>query len=270
VPLRALRVNYTVLSTPPDRLAPLFDRQTAYLARVRCLDEVSPSLSDDETYALLQLIHYPARQSGLRAEESDAFRNVLANALKASALNTDTFAEHLMAMFQDQTESPVWRDYCIQHLGSIWAGLSEHRKGYARKLLWQATRDETGAIAGTALLALYHNAGQDIIDVQRVGDAAVEMAADPSVKPAVRLTALQVAAALDDKRIIDTARLLLAGEGDIHLKMSALATIGTQGDTSDIPALSQYAKSHDIRLRTAARVALKKLYVDEKTKQTKS
>jgi hypothetical protein len=67
-----------------------------------------------------------------------------------------------MAMYQDEKETIVWRDYCIQHLGSILPGLSPHRQKYADSLLWQATDDNTGVIAGTALLALYHNVSRGL------------------------------------------------------------------------------------------------------------
>ncbi|NCC51464.1 MAG: hypothetical protein EOM20_09645 [Spartobacteria bacterium] len=79
--------------------------------------------------------------------------------------------------------------------------------------------------------------------------------------------ALQIAASLGDTSAVHTARQLLARDGDIQLRMSALAVLGLQGDVSDRDILRRYEQSSDIRLRNAAVAAAKKIY--RKTDNTK-
>jgi hypothetical protein len=269
---KPLVVHYRVLEseTIPERLRAVFDHENSFVARLSALEEMSRrGVRSDETQALLQMLHYSAAQNGLPADENHAFKNDVANVLKSAPVETDVLADHLMAMYQDDNETAVWQDYCIQHLGSIYSGMSSHRRSYAKRLLRRATENETGAIAGTSLLALYHNTQSGLFDPEWVRDRAVDMAQSDSVKTATRVTALQVGVALNDERTAEIARNIIANHDDVQLRMSALAVLGRQGTPDDISILRKHAASSDIRIRTAARAALEQVYRNQE-KEAKS
>lgn len=258
-----VRVDYCVLPAErvPDRLTPIFNSALPYAQRMVCLEQVRlQGLDANEAHALLQLLHYSAAQTGMTEEYTHALKNEVANALKQSPIDVDEFGRHLMSMAQDEAEPDVWRDYCIQHLGSILPGLSEHRREVAVRVLWQKTREEAGVVAGTAFLALYYNAQRGLVDTPTLKEAVYAAASDLNTKPSVRVTALQICAVLNDTRAVSIARSLLNTDGDAHLKMSALAVIGSQGGPTDIPILNHYAQNSDIRLRTSAQAALEGFY----------
>ncbi|MDD4735769.1 MAG: HEAT repeat domain-containing protein [Kiritimatiellae bacterium] len=252
-------MDYRVLPTElvPDRLIPLFNPALPYAQRMVCLEQVRlQSLDANEAHALLQFLHYSAAQTGMTEEYTHALKNEVANALKQSPIEMDELGSHLMSMAQDEAETDVWRDYCIQHLGSILPALSEHRREVAVPMLWQETRETAGCRAGTAFLALYYNAQRGLVDTPTLKEAVYAAASNPNIKPSVRVTALQVCALLNDTRAVTIARSLLNTDGDAHLKMSALAVLGSQGAPTDIPILNHYAQNSDIRLRTSAQAAL--------------
>jgi hypothetical protein len=132
----------------------------------------------------------------------------------------------------------------------------------------EVAENPLGVLPGTAFLALYYNAERGLVDHERLSQAVFASARNDSAKPSVRLTALQVCAALKHPEAPAIARDLLATQSDTHLRMSALAVLGALGNQNDIPTLRQYAQSADIRLRTSANAALEGMYQrSQKTSQ---
>jgi len=70
---------------------------------------------------------------------------------------------------------------------------------------------------------------------------------------------LQICAKFNDKRALPIARKIAESAASTHLRMSAIAAVGTLGDSSDRPMLEKYASSSDARLRESAQSALNRL-----------
>ena len=125
--------------------------------------------------------------------------------------------------------------------------------------LWKATEERDLSIAGTALIALFKNAGDQFIPRKNVASKALEMCEDARYGELAKITALQICAKLNETRALPAARKIAASEAIAPLRMSAIAAIGTLGDLSDKSMLEKYASSPDVRLRKSAQGALKKL-----------
>jgi HEAT repeat protein len=107
--------------------------------------------------------------------------------------------------------------------------------------------------------ALANNSGTTEMPVRQVTDKAVAMAGDAAYGEAARITALQICAKLSDTRVLLPAREIAFGKYGAPLRVSAIAALGAMGDGSDLAQPKPLAQSTDIRLRTAAAAAVKKL-----------
>jgi HEAT repeat protein len=68
-----------------------------------------------------------------------------------------------------------------------------------------------------------------------------------------------VGANLQNREILPIAKEILEKSSDVPLKSSAIAAIGILRDRSEIPRLEKYKKSSDVRIRSAAAGALKRI-----------
>ncbi len=109
------------------------------------------------------------------------------------------------------------------------------------------------------LIGLARNIDQPGFNRDQVARKALLYAADASMDDMTRLTAIQVCALLKDNRVLPVARELAATNAAVTLRMSAIAAIGSLGTSADRDLLNQYATASDVRLRTAASSALKRL-----------
>jgi hypothetical protein len=246
----------------------------SFLVRQEAVQQLGSSLSDQEVEALYHLLYRKAGEDSLQADELNALKNEVANVLKSQQRSPAVLIGHLTAMFDPSTGSTgspqagsgrattqdaVWRDYCVQHLGTLYRAAEGDDRAAVRDVFWSAADEKTAGIAGTALIALVNNLEESDIDRQAVADKAVTIAGGDGYPDAARVTALQIGAKLADPRILPLARSIADGSLAVPLRASAIAAIGTLGDTSDRSSLEKHSQSTDIRLRTAAQSALHRL-----------
>lgn len=127
----------------------------------------------------------------------------------------------------------------------------------------RSNRRQNWRIDGTALIALANHVSILGIDRDRFAELAYKLAVDDVTGELTRITALQVCARMGERQILPVARaLVLAGKTrSVPLRMSAIAAVGTLGGASDRAMLDEFGRNSDVRLRTAARSALKRLPV---------
>lgn len=237
-----------------------YGARDAYATRLRAVRELPRDLLDVEVSALCGLIVARVDIAGLSIEQFNGLRNEIVNVLKSQRVPPEHLADHLMAAYRDGQQHEAWRDYCIQHLGS-WLDVANPGEPRSRieDALWQATSETHSSIGGTALLALARNVEQGLVSRDRLADRALALVRDPGCGRPTRITALQVCAALSDARVLPDARRLAESGERAMVRMSALAAIGSLGDAGDAAMLNKYAQSSDVRLRKAAREALRRL-----------
>ncbi len=231
----------------------------SFVVRQEAVQQLGSNLSDLEVEALYHLLYRKAGEDPLQAGELNALKNEVVNVLKKQRRNPALLVRHLIAMFDDPAQDAVWHDYCVQHLGTLCRAVEGPDRTAVRELLWRAAEERQSGVAGTALIALVDNLEGTDSDRQMVRDKALAIATAPDYADAARITALQISAKLEDRRILPLARSIAEGGHAVPLRASAIAAIGSLGDSTDRPLLEKYSQSTDIRLRTAAASALNRL-----------
>lgn len=130
----------------------------------------------------------------LLSEDSTAAaaeRNTAANELFSLPELPDGVVSDLARMAESADEDEVWRDYCLQFLGSALEredGVTDEDRALARETLVEALASTNATFAGTALRALHRGDPADPL----VASNALRIARDPSYPSASRTTALLV------------------------------------------------------------------------------
>ena len=120
-----------------------------------------------------------------------AERNAAANEIFSLPELPDGVVADLARMFEAPDEDEVWRDYCLQFLGSALErtdGVTDEDRALARETLVEALAYTNATFAGTALRALHRGDPDDPL----VALNALRIARDSTYPSASRITALLV------------------------------------------------------------------------------
>lgn len=229
-----------------------------YFTRIKAVHQLGKNLAESEVKALYVFLDRKNSEDNLQPSEIDAIKNEVSMAIARQEKKPADYAHNLMAMYYDPSHDDVWRDYCIQHLGAWYSKAEAAEQPLIAKTLWDAAGKKHLAIAGTALIALSNNTGQGI-SKEDVANKAFGLCEDAQCGELAKTTALQICARLGDKRALPVARRIAESGASVPLRMSAIAAVGTLGDSSDKPLLEKYASSSDARLRKSAQAALGRL-----------
>lgn len=242
-------------------LVTTYDKAVPFPRRLRAADRLGITFHPGQADRIYDFLGRKDSDDPLPPEQLNALKNNVAEALLRLKPPPDDFGSRLIEMYEDGTQDIVWRDYCIQFLGS-WYSMnrdSDERHRVA-ETLWDAA-NRNWSIAGTALLSLKRAGPGPGIDHDAVGRRACELALDTEANENARVTALQVAADLgaDDALDIAVAVLDSKKKESAMLRVSALAALGTLGGEESIPVLQPFCRNPDIRLRSAANAAVKRI-----------
>lgn len=238
-----------------------FDRQTA----ARSLDaKLAPAF-------VAQLIEFLDAKTGHGALDRDellALKDVVCSALDRQAQYPYELPVRLVEMFADREHNTAWRDYCIQHLNSGYDRAQPEQREAIRKTFWVASDEINSTIAGTALIALRDHRSDPAINSTAIAAKALDIASNDFASDAARITAIQICAELDERKVLPYARKLVQTAKERPLRMSAIATLGALGELADREILVQYAASSDLLIQRAAKSALTRFDKMEKSKNT--
>jgi len=235
-------------------------------ARSRAITQLGKKLDEKSVKSLFEMLER-REDAGLTRDELLALKDEVCALLDKQEKYPSGLPGLLMAMYEDKTQDPGWRDYCIQHLGHGYNRAPIDLRYAIRELLWKATKDAEGGIAGTALIALCNNINNDpALESETVSQKALEIVAGSSSSAASKATALQICARLGNREALTHAREL-AQKAERPLCLSALAAIGALGDGTDREFLEKYAGNADRLISASAKTALTCL--DERNKRTK-
>ena len=123
--------------------------------------------------------------------DAAAEKNSAANEIFSLPELPDGVVSDLARMFRSPDDDEVWRDYCLQFLGSALErtdGVTDADRALARETLVEALASTNATFAGTALRALHRGDPADPL----VASNALRIARDPSYPSASRTTALLI------------------------------------------------------------------------------
>ena len=118
-------------------------------------------------------------------------KNSAANELFSLPEIPEGVVADLSRMFASADEDEVWRDYCLQFLGSALErtdGVTDEDRALARETLVEALASTNATFAGTALRALHRGDPSDPL----VASNALRIARDPAFPSVSRTTALLI------------------------------------------------------------------------------
>jgi transcriptional regulator NrdR family protein len=242
----------------PASLKPLFGKMS-YIQRCRFVNGLKSDLSHREVDALLAFISTEPKELGMTRGHFNSVGDKVINKLEAQDTVSLALIDCLITMFEEMSGDFTWRDYCIQHLGSLYGrDVAADKRVEIMQVFKEAMTPEM-RMGGTVILALQRNLGKADIAKERVAKMASEVALDDKQDDSSRLTSMQVAAQLGNRAMLPLARELIVSRKPVQLRMSAMATVGMLGDASDLSILGKYTSSPDMRLRGASKAAIKKI-----------
>lgn len=201
-----------------------------------------------------------SKQSGaLSRSELLALKDAVCTKLDHQTKYPSDLPERLMEMYADPAHDVAWRDYCIQHLNTGFQKASEEQRKEIIKTFWLATKEIDSTIAGTALIALNDHIADEGVDKDQVAAKALEIVLSETSGTSSKTTALQICAQLGEKKCLSAARDLAVSARGRTLRLSAIAAIGTLGESQDSVLLQKYASGTDRLVQVAAKSALKRL-----------
>jgi len=214
------------------------DEELDFHQRLALIHQLSANLPEQDIQRFLNWIRCPSGEPG-----EATLKNDLLNVLRAQEQPVAELAPILSAMIADPSFSHTLRDYAVQHLGTLPGN---------ENVLWQATVERGGSIAGTALLALFRLEA----DPGRLGRLALSVATDDRADDSARIPALRICGRLALNEVVPTARALIEGGSTISLQLAAVATLGELGEHRDLALLGKLLEGDQERLKPAAARAL--------------
>lgn len=254
--------------TPP--VAQLLSTETISLAdRLNTLATIGTTLPEaDRTALLASITNTPP--NGLTAPEWHSLANDILQALRHQQPFTESYTDHLIALWHDRELDPTLRDYAIQQLRA-WVIDADTRTAHEERpdklALIQQTFvnavtpghpdcDPQSTTSGTVLMALDELAHPPVdtasspdpkFQIPDLPSLLLSHAASQESHRGVRATALQLCAHRGITEALPIARNILKdSSSEAILRMSAISLIGTLGSADDL-ALLESVRQQDTK-----------------------
>jgi HEAT repeat protein len=184
----------------------------------------------------------------------DVTRNNMANALVWQESPNPRLHELFAKMLADESESPVWRDYCLQFLSECLKSSSD--PDAIKSLLTRYAQGKDG-LAGTAIVnvGLQEAAGRMKPD-ETFSQQLEAQLADPEVVTPTKLSILAMIGKRNDVRLLPLVRSYATNTND-SLRRCAIATLGQIGTPFDLPLIRAGLTDPNRSVQLAADAALK-------------
>jgi len=179
-------------------------------------------------------------------------RNNMANALVWQETPNPRLHELFAKMLEDETENPVWRDYCLQFLSECLQSSSDPEA--IKAILARYAQGKDG-LAGTAIVTISLQEGAGRMQPDENFSRQLEgQLADPEVATPTKLSILGVIGRRQDVRLLPLVRTYARDRND-GLRRSALATLGLIGVSEDLPLVQSGLSDPNRAVQLAAKAA---------------
>jgi hypothetical protein len=186
----------------------------------------------------------------------DVTRNNMANALVWQESPNPRLHELFAKMLADESESPVWRDYCLQFLSECLKSSSDPDAIQALLIRYAQGKD---GLAGTAIvnIGLQEAAGR-MKPGETFSQQLEAQLTDPEVVTPTKLSILAMIGKRNDVRLLPLVRTYATNTND-SLRRTAIATLGQIGAPSDLPLIRAGLTDPNRAVRMAAEAAVKRI-----------
>ncbi len=261
------------LSVLPPDLAPIADEEAHVRVRLAAVRKAGPGAGPKMVRALFDILDH--------SKVNETVRNEICNVLGRDEAPgvVEKLVAHLGKMVRDKGHSPLWRDYCTQHLRDCYV-----RRGVAEALdgiRWAASEAEEPKVRSAGLYSLgllaremkwtagNSDGGNDDGAAARPGEAPdvlkqigteLHAALDAAQHVDTRTNAVRAAYVAGRRDFIPAIRKLLVDTNEpLQLRNACASVLGQFRDPGSIPALEAAAKSGPSRLKKTAERSLKKI-----------
>ena len=220
--------------------------------RLRQVHALPDNLSAADREAVARYLKY-----GENSDIELVIKNDLMNKLRNQKTLPPELTGVLLDLYSDRKQNITVRIYALQHLRPQY---ELTRDAAIRQAFYDALNETDNEIAGGALLALRYLCAEypKEFDTAVILRRAAEIAQDGNVNNLTRLSAVQVAAMLDNAEIEPAIRSLAENASTpLTLRLSAIAGLGQLKRPESRPTLEQLARNKGPEGK-AARMALKK------------
>ena len=220
--------------------------------RLRQVHALPDDLSAADREAVARYLKY-----GENSDIELVIKNDLMNKLRNQKTLPPELTGVLLDLYSDRKQNVTVRIYALQHLRPQY---ELTRDAAIRQAFYDALNETDNEIAGGALLALRYLCTEypKEFDTAVISRRAAEIARDGNVSNLTRLSAVQVAAMLDNAEIEPAIRSLAENSSTpLTLRLSAIAGLGQLKRPESRPTLEQLAQNNGPEGK-AARMALKK------------
>jgi hypothetical protein len=257
------------LARVPASVLPVLDTRLEFWSRMAVVHALGQELSPQELAPLHDFLRTPETGEGKTRSGEQVLKNDLLNALRQQSTPPVGLGKLLMEIAKDPDQHEVMRAYALQHLQASYAYLTdedspirgtEPERAELRQTFWDALKDPSPTVIGTALLCLHRlSLDNSEFDPERISATALQAASDERGASGVRTTALQVCAERKLAPALPVALELAGRADDVPLRMSAVSALGRLGGAGQIRFLEGLAADENARLQLPARAALKQL-----------
>ena len=218
--------------------------------RLRQVHALPDDLSAADREAVARYLKY-----GENSDIELVIKNDLMNKLRNQKTLPPELTGVLLELYSDRKQNITVRIYALQHLRPQY---ELTRDAAIRQAFYDALNETDNEIAGGALLALRYLCTEypNEFDTAVISRRAAEIAQDGNVNNLTRLSAVQVAAMLDNAEIEPAIRSLAENSSTpLTQRLSAIAGLGKLKRPESRPTLEQLARNKGPEGK-AARMAL--------------
>lgn len=225
---------------------------TSTAERLRQVHTLPDNLSATDREAIYHYLKY-----GENSDIELVIKNDLINKLRNQKTLPSKLTGVLLELYSDRKQNITVRIYALQHLRPQYELTHDAN---IRQAFYNALNETDNEIAGGALLALRYLCMEypNEFDTEMISRCAAEIALDENVNNLTRLSAVQVAAMLNNVKIEPAIRSLAENSfTPLTLRLSAIAGLGQLKCAESRPTLELLAQNKGPEGK-AARIALKK------------
>jgi hypothetical protein len=238
--------------TPPEKL-PAGWEDFLSLGEMEQLNRVTAAM-ENHSLAPDNLAFFEAEI--FNRNHMDVTRNNMANALVWQEKPNPRLHELFIKMLEDETEDPVWRDYCLQFLSECLKSTSDPELVKTTLARYAKGKD---SLAGTAIVHLAYQESEGRVQVDEAFSKQLEtQLADPQVALATKVSILGVIGQRKDVRLLPLVRTY-AKDRDASLKRCAIAALGQIGTQEDLSLVQAGLSDSNRAVQLAAKAAEERL-----------
>ena len=246
-------------NTQNSVLSVVLNNSLSYHQRAKQLVSITSNLQQSDVDAIHVFLEL--KDGGrLKNLEFNSLKNDLVLCLMRQSRKDDKLVPHLIAMYKDTSHDLVWRNYCVQFMGRIYPDSTMQEKELLKKTLQAVLKDPISMLAITGMIAMELNKGSLKTDKEFLNSRAFELL-QKDIPPYAMVTLIQICGMnrIKPDQVRPLLYSILKNSKETQLKVSAIAALGEYGNRKDLDIIESYRKNSDVRLRSAAMAACKKL-----------